>query len=147
MRLADRILVQLTSTFDGNAWHGTPLRKMLDGIDETRANARPIAAARTIAELTAHATAWIEITARRARGEQFEVTPEMDFPPVDGVPWIAILERLDRAHADLVETVRGMSDADIDANVAGKSYTNEYMLHGVAHHNTYHAAQIAMLKK
>src|SRR4051794_18776823 len=125
MRLADRILVQLTSTFDGTAWHGTPLRKMLEGVDEARANARPIANARTIAELTAHATAWIEISERRAHGEQFEVTPEMDFPPVDGVSWLDILERLERAHATLVQTVREMSDAQIDATVPGKRYTNE----------------------
>jgi len=147
MRLSDRILVQLTSTYDGNAWHGTPLRKMLDGVDEAQANARPIANARTIAELTAHAAAWIEIAARRAQGEQFEITPEMDFPGVDHVPWIDVLSRLESAHAQLVEVVRGMSSEQIDANVAGKSYTNEFMLQGVAHHNTYHAAQIAMLKK
>jgi uncharacterized damage-inducible protein DinB len=147
MRLSDRILVQLTSTYDGNAWHGTPLRKMLEGVDETQANARPIANARTIAELTAHVTAWIEIAAQRAQGEQFEVTPEIDFPNVEGVAWIDTLSRLDRAHAQLIEIVRGMSDAQIDANVPGKSYTNEFLLQGVAHHNTYHAAQIAMLKK
>jgi len=147
MRLADRILVQLTSTYDGNAWHGTPLRKMLDGVDDAVANARPIPNARTIAELTAHVTAWIEIAERRARGEQFEVTPEMDFPDVQDTAWSDIVTRLDRAHDTLVETVREMSDTEIDANVAGKTYTNEYLLHGVAHHNTYHAAQIAMLKK
>ena len=147
MRLADRILVQLTSTFDGNAWHGTPLRKMIDGIDEARAHAHPIANARSIAELTAHITAWIEIAERRARGEQFEVTPEMDFPDVQRVAWNDVVERLDRAHDTLVETVRGMSDAEIDANLPGKNYTNEYLLLGVSHHNTYHAAQIAMLKK
>lgn len=147
MRLADRILVQLTSTYDGNAWHGTPLRKMLDGVDEKSANAHPIPNARSIAELTAHAAAWIEIAERRARGEQFEVTPEMDFPDVDGVAWSDIVTRLDQAHDSLVQSVRLMSDADIDATVPGKKYSNEYLLHGVAHHNTYHGAQIAMLKK
>lgn len=147
MRLADRILVQLTTTYDGAAWHGTPLRRMLEDVDEAQAKARPIASARTIAELTAHVTAWIEIVARRVRGEEFEVTPDIDFPNVDRVSWEAAIDRLERAHADLVETVRTMSDDQIDAMVAGKSYTHEYMLHGLAHHNTYHAAQIAMLKK
>lgn len=139
--------MQLTTTYDGNAWHGTPLRRMLEDVDEAQAKARPIAGARTIAELTAHATAWIEIVTRRAHGDEFEVTPDIDFPNVDAVPWEAAIDRLERAHAALIETVRGMSDDAIDALVAGKSYTNEYMLHGLAHHNTYHAAQIAMLKK
>ena len=147
MRLEDRILVQLTTTFESNAWHGTPLRKMLDSVDDVTANARPIPNARTIAELTAHVTAWIEISDRRARGEQFEVTSEMDFPNVQRVAWSEIVERLERAHAALIETVRSMSDSEIDSSPPGKSYTNEFMLHGVAHHNTYHAAQIAMLKK
>jgi hypothetical protein len=147
MRLADRILVQLKSTYDGNAWHGTPLRKMLDGVDESTANARPIPNARTIAELTSHATAWIEIVERRARGERVKVTPRMDFPDTEGVSWAGIVSRLERAHAKLIETVGAMSDEQLEAKVPGKRYSQEYMLFGVAHHNTYHAAQMAMLKK
>src|SRR5258708_39535741 len=102
MRLADRILVQLKSTYDGNAWHGTPLRKILDGVDESTANARPIPKAHTIAELTSHITAWMEIVERRARGERVKVSARMNFPNVEGVSWADIVARLERAHAKLI---------------------------------------------
>jgi len=147
MRLASRILVQLKSTYDGTAWHGTPLRRMLDGIDDAKANAHPIANTRSIAELTAHVAAWVEIVERRARGEEFDVTPEMDFPSAGAGSWSDLVSRLERAYARLVETVSGMSDEALDANVPGKSYTQAHMLLGLAHHGTYHAAQIAVLKK
>jgi len=147
MRLNDRILVQLASTYDGNAWHGTPLRKILRGIDNEKAHARPIRNAHTIAELVAHLTSWIEIVTQRARGERAGASAKRNFPDVDGIPFAAIVDRLDRAHRELLETVRGMSDKQIAATVPGKKYPNEFMLLGVAHHNTYHAGQIALLKK
>jgi uncharacterized damage-inducible protein DinB len=147
MRLAKKLVGQLISIYEGEAWHGTPLRRMLDDVDDARANARPIASARTIAELTAHVAAWMEIVERRLRGEEFDVTAEMDFPSVEGVTVGDAIARLDRAQAKLLETVRAMSDDELEANVAGKNYSNEFMLQGLAHHNTYHAAQMAMLKK
>lgn len=147
MRLRDRILVQLTSTYDGNAWHGTSLRKLLRGIDNTKAHARSMPNAHTIAELVAHIASWIEIATQRARGERAGVSAKRNFPDVDGVPFAAVVARLDRAHAQLVDAVSSMTDAQLAATVPGKKYPNDFMLFGVAHHNTYHAGQIALLKK
>lgn len=148
MDLAKRAVIDLKSTYDGQAWHGTPLRRILDGIDHAMAHERPIASARTIAELLAHVTAWIEIVGRRVAGKTVEVTPEMDFPSVANVHWNEQIERLERAHRKLVERVRGLGDDDFDRQVEeSRSYTVDFMLRGLVHHNTYHAAQIAMLKK
>jgi uncharacterized damage-inducible protein DinB len=147
MRRAERMVLQLRLNYDGTAWHGTPLRRMLDGIDEQRANARPIQNARTIAELLAHVTAWIEIVERRLAGERFEVTPEMDFPSAQEMKWTEWVSRLERAHDKLLETVGAMSDVEFEASVPDKNYTAGFMLHGLINHNAYHAGQIAMLKK
>lgn len=147
MLLRDRIRRDLKSTFNGIAWHGTPVRKLLEDVDETRAHAHPIANTRSIAELLAHLTAWIEIVARRTTGEEFQVTPEMDFPPVEGVRWEDQLARLDAAHARLLEVVATLEDADFDRMVDGQKYPVDFMLRGLIHHTTYHAAQIALLKK
>lgn len=141
------MLLELNSTFDGDAWHGTPLRRMLDGVSETRARTRPSEAVRSIAELLGHITAWIEIVQRRLTGERVDVTAELDFQNVAKVSWREGIERLERAHSSLVDTVARMKDSDFDETVPGKSYTVDFMLHGVVHHNTYHAAQIALLKK
>lgn len=147
MRLVERMLLQINAIYDGQAWHGTPLRRILDDIDDDEANARPIAAAHTIHELLAHIIAWNEIVQQRLTGVEVEATPEMDFPSVAGVTFAESLEHLQRAHSALIDTVARMSDRDFDKKVPGTRYTNDYMLHGLLHHNTYHAAQIALLKK
>jgi uncharacterized damage-inducible protein DinB len=147
MRLAARMLRDLRSTFDGQAWHGTPVRRMVDDIDDARANAHPVDGARSIAELLAHLTAWVEIVERRLRDEKFEVTPAMDFPSAGGVAFAEIVARLERAHAALLATVEQMDDEEFDRNVPDGRYTKDFMLRGLIHHTTYHAAQIAMLKK
>jgi uncharacterized damage-inducible protein DinB len=147
MRRAERMVLQLQLNFDGKAWHGTPLRRMVDGIGEGMANLRRIPNARTIAELLAHVTAWIEIVQRRLAGERFEVTPEIDFPSVEGVKWSDAVSRLELAHDKLLETVGAMSDSDFEATVPDKNYTAGSMLHGLINHNAYHAGQIALLKK
>jgi uncharacterized damage-inducible protein DinB len=145
MNDAERMTARLQRNFDGESWHGTPLRRMLDDIDSPQAFARPIPNGRTIAELLAHTTAWIEIVERRVRGEDVKVTPELDFPAVDGVEFRALLDRLDAAFPRLLSTVGTL--ADLRQNVVAKPYSIHFMLDGLMHHNTYHAAQIAMLKK
>ena len=147
MMLAERLLRDLQSTFDGDAWHGTPLRRMLDGIDDERANKRPVANTKTIAELLAHVVSWTEIVERRARFEQFDVSTADDFPDVDGTKFEDWITRLERAQAKLVDTVSKLSDADFDKIVPGRKHTLDFTLRGLIHHSTYHAAQIAMLKK
>ncbi len=84
--------------------------------------------------------------AKLTAGEEVKVTPEMDFPSVDGVRWEEQLARLDAAHARLLEVVNTLEDADFDRMIEEK-YSLDFMLRGVIHHTTYHAAQIALLKK
>lgn len=64
-----------------------------------------------------------------------------------GVPWSVLVEKLEAAHAKLIETAGSLREEDLQATVAGKKHSVYVELHGLMHHNTYHAAQIAMLKK
>ena len=138
----ERLLAEAKDAYDGTPWYGSPLLKIVRDVDEARLREKP-----KIAELLAHLTAWIEIANRRVDGEQFEVTPVMDFPPVAGVAWNDQLARLDRAHRAFLDRIAALSDADLDRMVAGKQQTIEYLLRGVVQHNIYHEAQIALLKK
>src|SRR3954451_14148766 len=139
MRLVDRLAAELSSIYDGNSWHGTSLKPMLENVDEQMAQARPIENARTIAELVAHVSAWIAIVERRLHGEAFGVTPEMDFPKGDAMPFAELVARMDAAHARLLETLRATDDAALDEIVTAKKHTRWTMLTGLAHHTTYHA--------
>ncbi len=147
MRRVERMLLQLNANFDGNPWHGTSLRRIVDGIDDAKANAHILANSMTIHELLAHVTAWNEIVAKMIGGEVVTVTPEIDFPKVDGVAWADTVARLERAHTKLIDAVARMKDSDFDAIVPGKKYDADTLLQGILEHNTYHAAQIALLKK
>jgi uncharacterized damage-inducible protein DinB len=143
----ESMLTVLQENFDGEPWHGSPLRRLLDGIDDERAHAHPLPNVRSIAELLAHLSAWIDIADRRIRGEEFEITPELDFPDATNARFADLVSQLEWRHASLLRTVRALDDDALRAKVAGKPYSIQWMLHGVMHHNTYHAAQIAILGK
>lgn len=146
MNPRESILLALTSTYDGDAWHGTPVRRLVDGISEARSKSRS-GDAHSIAELVAHIAAWMEIVERRLRGIAFDPSPSEDYPDVTGTPWEELVRRLDRAHQSVLTRVDLLTEADLDRNVAGKSYSVAFMLNGLAQHTTYHAGQIALLKK
>jgi uncharacterized damage-inducible protein DinB len=139
------LLTELRDAYDGEPWYSDSLRATLDGIDETRANANPLAGAHSIAELVAHITAWIEVMNRRLDGEVFEVTMDVNFrAPAN---WTDDLQRLDAAHKALLGRVSAMADDDLDRKLAGKPHTIEFGVRGVVQHNIYHQGQIALLKK
>src|SRR4029078_2612038 len=73
-------LAAMRTNYNGQPWHGNAFRTLLDGVDDKRAQARPIANAKSIADLLAHSIAWMEIVDRRLHGENVKITPELDFP-------------------------------------------------------------------
>lgn len=137
---------QLETNFDGAPWHGPSVRRLLHGITSERAHQRVLPEAHTIAELLSHLTAWNEIVERRLGGEQVDVTADMDFPSGGG-SWEEQIGRLESAHEKLVARLAATPDERLDQSVAGKDYTVAHMIDGLMHHNTYHSAQIALLKK
>ena len=65
-RLAD----QIRRTFEGAAWHGDPLLKILAGVNAATATAHPINNAHSIWELVLHIAAWDDIVRRRASDQK-----------------------------------------------------------------------------
>ena len=51
------IIDDLERGFNGDAWHGPPLCKVLDGVTADRASARPIPGGHSIWEIVAHLSA------------------------------------------------------------------------------------------
>jgi uncharacterized damage-inducible protein DinB len=144
-REIERIGRQLDRTYSGDAWHGPSLRKVLEGVDEEAARARPIEGAHSIAELAAHVLAWREETLRRLEGNGGDVPVRGDWPePLD---WSELLERLDRTHDELTKAVAALDDAILDEKVKGRRESHYVLLQGIIHHDLYHAGQIAILKK
>jgi uncharacterized damage-inducible protein DinB len=145
------ILDDLRRGYDGDAWHGPPLRKVLDGVSAEIAHARPVPNGHSIWEIVAHLAAWHGVVADRIVERRAIETPEGgDFPPVtesDPEDWAEALRELDRQHARLVEAVSALDEARLGETVAGKNYSTAHMIRGVAQHMAYHAGQIALIRK
>ena len=153
MSESTRIADQLRRAFDGDAWHGDSVFEILKGVTAARAAAHPIAGAHSIWELVLHIAAWDGAVLRRLGGVAVELSGAENFPPVTDAgeaAWRAALDRVRRAHEELVAAVAALPDSRLCEMVPGKEgahYTFYYMLHGVVQHELYHAGQIALLKK
>ncbi len=148
---AARIDDELHRAYDGDCWHGPPLRAVLAGVTAEAAARRHPALAHSIWALVHHVSAWVEVVRLRVTERRAIMVPEAgDFPPVtDTSPtaWAATLAELDRRQRLLRDVVAGLDAARLDETVPGKDYAAAVMLHGTAQHFGYHAGQIALLKK
>jgi uncharacterized damage-inducible protein DinB len=145
------ILDDLNSGYDGDAWHGPPLRKVLDGVTAEVASSHPIPHSHSIWEIVVHLSSWDDVITRRiAEKRAIEAPDGGDFPPVIGSgtdAWSDALQELDYEHARLVETVSNLDAERLGETVAGKDYSLVHMLRGVMQHMAYHAGQIALIRK
>jgi uncharacterized damage-inducible protein DinB len=147
----NRILDQMDRAFSGDAWHGPPLKSLLDGLLAEDASKHPVEGAHSIWELVQHITAWNTIVRRELLGESLSITPEQDWPPVWEVSepaWQRTLENLVEARSRLHTTVQGLRDEQLEQKPSKRTVNSRYvMLHGIVQHDLYHAGQIALLKK
>jgi uncharacterized damage-inducible protein DinB len=150
MKETDRIHDQLQRAYEGNAWHGPAVKEVLAGVSAGDAAARPLPAAHSIWELVLHMTAWSEIVRRRLKGERFDITPEIDWPPVPTPTesaWNEAQSRLEREQAALRRDVAALPESRLDEIAVEGGPSVYILLHGVVQHHLYHAGQIVILKK
>jgi uncharacterized damage-inducible protein DinB len=152
-----RILDQLEREHEGDPWHGSPLRDILQGIDAETAARKPLPGAHSIWELVLHMTGWKNEVRKRLGGAPAGEPAEGDWPDV-GEPtdrrWRAALEALEAAHRDLIAAVRLLPEPklfeptnDPRDRPLGAGVTHYVLLHGIVQHDVYHSGQIALLKK
>ena len=152
-----RILDQLEREHAGDAWHGTPLRELLSGIDYEQASARPLSGAHTIWEIVLHMTAWKNEVGRRLDGAAAGTPREGDWP-TPGTPgaqrWREAVGALEEAHRALAAAIARIPDSRLTAltndkrdRESGGGVSYYVLLHGIVQHDVYHSGQIALLKK
>jgi uncharacterized damage-inducible protein DinB len=145
-----RILDQMQRAWDGNAWHGPPLRALLADVSVAVAHARPVAAAHTIAEIVLHLAYWKDTVRRRLAGETILPTEPEQWPAItdrSGAAWREALALLEARHRALVEAIARLDDSRLTDPIGGKDYDVYVLLHGTIQHELYHAGQVALLKK
>jgi len=151
MRTNEVIVDQLQRAFMANAWHGPSLIETLEGVNYEIASACPLIGTHSIWELVIHLTVWKDVVRERlASSTPILPTDAEDWPqlpPQDYANWTSTLERLHRAHQQLIDRVRELPPEAFERMIPGKDYNALVMLFGVAQHDDYHAGQIALLKK
>jgi uncharacterized damage-inducible protein DinB len=130
----------------GNPWHGPSLAEIVSDISAEEAAATPFPGVHSIRELILHIAGWQEVFLLRLQGKIASEPPEGDFPE-DPADWHASLARFEDSNRRLLSVISGLSDASLDAGVAGKDYTVGFMLHGLVSHCVYHCGQVSLLKR
>lgn len=152
-KLADLIMRVMA----GDPWHGANVVALLAPVSPGTAAAHPVPGNHSIWELVLHMTGWANEAAARLRGAAAGEPDGGDWPPVvDVTPlaWQQAKGALVDSHAALAAAVLGAADGVLDEAVvdhrdraAGTGQSRYLTLHGLVHHTTYHAGQIAMLVK
>ena len=87
---------------------------------------------------------------RRLAGERVELSDAEDWPPAGagGEPaWAELVARLEAVNRALREAIMAFDESRLD-QPPGAGPTPAYrLMHGIIHHDLYHAGQIAALRK
>lgn len=144
-----RIADQLRRSQQGPAWPGPSVGELLKGVDAALAQRRILPGAHNIWELVLHVTAWQAATLHAVRGDKMPQLDGQDDWPIKGdtdQDWREAVDRLERVNEELVASLANFPDERLSDTVPGRDFSFYFLLHGVAHHNLYHAGQMALLK-
>jgi uncharacterized damage-inducible protein DinB len=148
-----RIRLLLKNSWDGNMWHGANLKNILEGIDAEKALRKPAAGAHNIYELVLHMHCWRNFVVRHLNGDadfKVSINSEIDWPvnyEQTDEGWMRALAQLEKSQAEVVEAFSKFEDAQLDEPMHGRKFSWYDFIHGMIHHDIYHSAQIAILKK
>ena len=149
MTEVERILDQYDRAMNGDAWHGDPVWKILDGIPAEQAARHADASIHTIWELVCHMTYWETEVSRRMNGLPARPANELNFPAMPAATeenWNAALAEFRRSNADFRQALLKLDPWQLDQTPPGRDKSIYIDLHGVIQHHTYHAGQIVILR-
>ncbi|MCC5928387.1 MAG: DinB family protein [Cyclobacteriaceae bacterium] len=145
-----RMVELLKDTFNGTAWHGPSVMKVVKNID-TETAFKQVEPIHTIAELVAHMTAWRIFTIKRLLGQhEYDVMEKDNFPKFrlsDDATWTEIIARLEDSQDVLIETLYKHDDQKLLEKVENKAYNYYTLIHGIIQHDIYHTGQIILISK
>lgn len=151
MNDSERLARQLEMALNGGAWHGPSWKEVLEGVTAKAAATRPVEDAHAIVEIVGHAAAWNEIVRLRIEGGAPNITNEQNWPEAGKLvkkTWEAATARLFDEGAALCRTVAAFPPKRLqEARPAPASGTWEDLILGQLQHLTYHAGQVAVLRK
>lgn len=142
-----KIVSLLKRTFEKGAWHGPSVKEVLQSITADDARSK-LSNSHSIIELVAHMTAWRNFVTRKLEGDQdYKVTEELNFPAA--TEWLKVIEDLEESQGKLLAAVEQFPVEKLSELVPHSThqYTFYTLLHGIIHHDLYHAGQIKLIQK
>jgi uncharacterized damage-inducible protein DinB len=150
MNEIERIVDQLKRAFEGEAWHGSAVMEIIEGITAQQAAARPVHGVHSIWELVLHIAAWEGAVLSRLHGDRAQLSTEEDWPVVaetSDEAWERTRKNLKRGNDELRSAILRLDESRLYEPILEGMPSVYGTLHGVIQHDLYHAGQIAMLKK
>ena len=146
----------LHQIYDGDPWHGSSIKTVLDGIDGDTAALRSIPHGHTIWELVLHMTSWTREVTSRVAGADAKDPVDWPEPSFAGgkAAWEAAKRDLATAHAELEAQVARLQPNDLLRWVGdqrdpklGTGLPVGTVIRGLLQHHAYHQGQIAILRR
>jgi uncharacterized damage-inducible protein DinB len=150
MTEVERILDQYDRVMNGDAWHGDPMWKILDGISASEAASRAHPDAHSIWELVSHVTFWESEVYRRLNNLPARPYKELNFPAAPQMTaenWESTLAEFRHSNTEFRKALSQLEASRLDEPLSTAEKTVYVEVHGVIQHNLYHAGQIAILRK
>jgi hypothetical protein len=143
----EKIIRLLNKSFDKGAWHGPTVREILAQVKSENALTR-LPNTHSIIELVGHMTTWRNyVTSRIVGNNDFTVSSDSNFP--SNTDWKQVVIDLEKSHVELIKALENFPDEKLSELVpaASHKYTFYRMIHGIIHHDLYHAGQIILINK
>ncbi len=148
-----RIQKTFKHSWTGPMWHGANLKEILDCIDYQKAFRKPAAGSHNIYELVAHMLCWRKFVLEHFKGNtsyKVELNSELDWPTqyeTTEANWKNTIAAFEQNQIELENALSNATDSQLQEIVPGKEFNWYIFIHGLIHHDIYHSAQIAILKK
>jgi uncharacterized damage-inducible protein DinB len=141
------IAIFIKSVYEKNAWHGPSVKESINGITQEQA-LKKLNNTHTIIELLGHMTAWRRYVINKLTGDiNFQMTDSLNFPSETN--WEYAIKKLEESQSDILASIGKFPEEKLLEPVpfATRPYNYYTLLHGIVHHDIYHAGQIMIIRK
>jgi len=157
MSTSEKLSTQLQKILAGDAWYGSPVYTIIEGISFEAAYEKPQNSVHNIAEIVLHMIAWTEEVMDRMNGLPSGVPTSDDWPPTgapDEQKWQNYVEDLKLVNVNLIGIIQNFpqeqwNETTVDERnrELGTGVTFEELINGLIQHHIYHSGQIALLNR
>lgn len=157
MKQTQLLADELYNAVFGDPWHGSSIKKILEGITADQALKRPVPNSHSIIEILLHMWAWTEEVNNRLSGGIPDEPVMGDWPKLSDfqkLSWAELKKQFFSESQIIINTIKNFPEERLDEIVGkersaplGTGVSFASMILGLIQHNAYHSAQISLLKK